>query len=57
MLAEAPTDREPAARMRIGLSGQIRRVFIDDVRRAAVVEQDGSSLRQSLQDSLRRQSG
>jgi len=30
-VAEAPTDREPAARMRIDLSGQIRRVFIDDV--------------------------
>jgi hypothetical protein len=32
--------------MRIALSGQIRRVFIDDLRRAAVVEQDGSSLKQ-----------
>jgi hypothetical protein len=31
--------------MRIGLSGQMR-VFIDDLRRAAVMEQDGSSLKQ-----------
>src|ERR1700738_3052478 len=51
-----PTHREPAARMRIGPSGQIRRVFIDDVRRAPVLEAGRFGSEAAFADSVRRQS-